>query len=171
MPSIHIFDLDNTLIYTNKLNNDSYNYALTKLRLEPIVSCSRVTRKVVLNHYSFLNEQRQTKLIQLKQAYFINHINKTELNLQLHSVLHSQSPKCCVLWTSAEKERVLPLLKYYQLQFAFSEIIYSNKNNVRRDIEKICQRFSCISKQLIFYEDNIVIIEVLRSLGQAVMRI
>ncbi len=169
MLNIHIFDLDNTLIYTNQLNSDSYNYALTKLGLVPIVSCSRVTRKVVLNHYPFLDKHQQAKLIQLKQAYFIKHINKAELNLHLHGVLHSHSSEFCVLWTSAEKERVLPLLEHYQLQCAFAEIIYSSKDNVRRDVEKICQRFSCTSEQLLFYEDNPVIIEVLRSLGQTVM--
>jgi hypothetical protein len=69
------------------------------------------------------------------------------------------------------KRASFPFLEHYQLQCAFAEIIYSSKDNVRRDIEKICQRFSCTTQQLLFYEDNPVIIEVLRSLGQTVMTV
>lgn len=166
----YVFDLDNTLIYTNLLNSRSYNYALVELGLLPIRDCVRVTRKVVLEHYPFLNKYQQTALTQLKQDYFLRHIHATKPNLDLLFMLRSHGHEFCVLWTSAEKERVLSLLEHYQLQSAFAEIIYSSKENIRKDIKKICTLFSCTSEQLVFFEDNADVIEKLKACNQVVIQ-
>ncbi len=167
----YVFDLDNTLIYTDILNNDSYNYALIKLGLFPIHNCKRITRRVVLEHYPYLDIQQQTELTELKQAYFFGHVSQTDPNVDLFGVLHTYDPQFCALWTSAEKRRVLHILEYYHLQNAFTEICYSSKKNIRRDIEDMCKLFYCTSQQLIFYEDSNVVIEKLRSLGQTVIAV
>lgn len=44
----HVFDLDNTLIYTDLLNNDSYNYALNLLGLATIVDCKGLLEMLFL---------------------------------------------------------------------------------------------------------------------------
>jgi len=63
----HVFDLDNTLIYTDSLNNDSYNYALKKLGLATINDCKRITRDVILSKYPEINSFQKNEIIELKQ--------------------------------------------------------------------------------------------------------
>lgn len=66
----YVFDLDNTLIYTDSLNNDSYNYALSLQGLAPINDCKRITRDIVFKKYPNLNNVQKNKIIELKQEYF-----------------------------------------------------------------------------------------------------
>jgi len=77
----YIFDLDNTLVYTDSLNNDSYNYALKKLGLASINDCKRITRDVILSKYPELNSFQKNEIIELKQKYFMNNLKRTSPNM------------------------------------------------------------------------------------------
>lgn len=171
MKDRYIFDLDNTLIYTNQLNNDSYNYALSQLNLQPILNCERITRDVVYEHFPVLDSTNKEKIIQLKQQYFINHIHYTVANNTLMNLLKSYDPQNCVLWTSGEKNRVLALMNYYKIQNNFNQILYSNKKNLLMDVDIIANVFFCDYKRLIFYEDNIEVINQLKSLNLTVVHV
>ena len=166
----YVFDLDNTLIFTNELNNDSYNYALTQLKLMPITTCKRITRDVVFNNYPHLSEPQKNLIVKLKQEYFIKNIYCTTPNTNLIYLLQSTNPAYCVLWTSADKDRVKGLLSHYKLENNFISIIYSRKRKVSEDIGKICEIFGCTSKQLFFFEDNKNIINELVLLRQKFFR-
>ena len=50
----YVFDLDNTLVYSNSLNNESYNYALRLLGKSYLTEIKRITRNVVFQKYNFL---------------------------------------------------------------------------------------------------------------------
>lgn len=160
----YVFDLDNTLIYTDSLNNDSYNYALNRQGLAPIKGCKRLTQDIIFHRYRDMNNAQKNEIIESKQEYFVNNLNSTVPNTSLLQVLKAQSVESCMLWTSANKTRVLAILEYYNICNAFRKILYSNKIEVTQDINKICELFECDLEQLVFYEDNRRVIEDLQQL-------
>lgn len=159
-----MFDLDNTLIYTDSLNNDSYNYVLNLQGFPPINDCKRITRDIVFNKYTDLDIIRRKEIIELKQEYFVNNLSNTTPNISLLQVLEAQNVEFCMLWTSAEETRVLAILEYYNISNAFKKILFSNKAKVIKDIEKICEFFECDLEHLVFYEDNLRVIQDLQKL-------
>lgn len=162
---MRVFDLDNTLVYTNQLNNQSYNYALKNVGLEPIDNCKRITRKVVIEKYTEMSSEVMTKVIMAKQDYFIKNLRKTSLNNSLVNKLISINVEYCILWTSADRNRVIELLKYYGIENRFAEVKYSNKNNVLRDMQEICRMFEVTFEELEVYEDNLIVVEELMKFG------
>ena len=164
----YVFDLDNTLIMTDELNNDSYNYALAQFDMLPLTSNTRITREVVFNKYPNLSEFQKSQIVKYKQRYFLDNIHCTHSNKNAIYLLQSKDAKHCALWTSADKDRVSNLLTYHRLENEFISIIFSNKRKISEDIDKICKIFGCASKQLIFFEDDTNIAKELRLLGQKV---
>lgn len=160
----YVFDLDNTIVFTDLLNNESYNHALKKLGLEPINNCLRITRDIIFNKYPYLSDAEKIEIIAFKQEYFANNLDKTYANNQLLKLLEVQNLGMCILWTSADEARVLAILKYYRILNAFKNIVFSNKSNIIQDVEKICELFGCSLEHLIFYEDNAKIIRELQEL-------
>lgn len=158
----HIFDLDNTLVFTDELNREAYNYALVSLGKEPIYDEKRITREVVFSRYK-LTEVEKNSLVELKQKYFSSHLEKMQINKDLLNLLLKLSPSECILWTSAEECRVEAILNYLGLNNAFSWIFWSDKVNVNEDLEKICLHFQCSKSQLKFYEDDSQILNKLKN--------
>lgn len=161
----HIFDLDNSLIYTDALNNDAYNFALNMLGITQIVDCKRLTRDVIFTKYPDLNNHQRNKIVELKQKYFVNNLKLTIPNKSLLKVLEVQNVERCILWTCADKARVLAVLEYYKINNAFKKILFSNKVEVMKDIETICEILECNVDNLVFYEDNQRVIQDLKLLN------
>lgn len=149
---ISVFDLDNTLVFTDKLNNESYNFALTKIGKERIVDVKRITRNIVNTVYELTGDEKQ-QLIKTKQEYFVNNISKIELNEDLISKLKELDSSMCILWTRAEKVRTEAILKYLHIDDCFSKVFYSSKHDLEGDIKTICALFNCKKEDLIFYDD------------------
>lgn len=158
----YVFDLDNTLIYTDLLNNNSYNYALNELGLMPINNIKRITRDVVFDKYTKLNNIQRKKLIDLKQKYFNDNLNLTKPNNFLIELLQSKDNEDCLLWTSADKIRADKILEYYNIYNSFKDIKYSNKRNIEADIEEIYILFGSKLENLVFYENNMMIVKELQ---------
>lgn len=161
----YVFDLDNTLIYTDLLNNRSYNYALNHHGLMAINDYKRITRDIVFKKYLNLNDVQKNRIIELKQDYFINNLQSTIPNTPLLKVLKSHKIQFCILWTSANKIRVKALLEYYNIYNAFKHILFSNKINVPRDVVRICGFLRCNPGHLVFYENNCEVISGLQRLN------
>lgn len=160
----YVFDLDNTLIFTDTLNNISYNFSLKKMGLKEIKANYRITRKEVFEKYKDLTKYEKEKIESMKQEYFKQHLEKTSANLDLFKILKKTERENCILWTSASYKRVIPLLEYYDILLEFKEIIYSDKKNLEKDIERICKIFSCKKENLYFYEDSDDVINRLKDL-------
>lgn len=167
----YVFDLDNTLVMTDELNNSSYNYALTQLGMHPIKTHTRITRDIVFAKYPNLADFQKNKIIAIKQSYFINHINLTSLNTSLITLLRSKEAAHCILWTSADKKRVSALLKYYDLEKRFLKIVYSKKQMICKDINKICEIFNCSSASLLLFDNDIKVVKMLKEAGLRVFRL
>lgn len=153
MISYYAFDLDNTLVYTDELNNESYNFALIQQGKRPLEKVQRITREVVLKNYSLDDEEKAT-LIKNKQEYFIQNIKKLRLNDKMISFLKQLSPMKCVLWTRAEEIRVECILDQLELRQYFAKVFYSSKENIEKDIHEICIYFQCQREELIIYDDE-----------------
>lgn len=169
----YVFDLDNTLIYTNSLNNDSYNYALNLLGLESIVDCKRITRDIVFSRYPNLNSIQKNRVIELKQRYFMNNLKYTFPNKDLIQFLKKRNIESCILWTSANQTRVLEILTYYKISNLFKEVLFSRGSKVEltKDIVRICKLLECDCENLIFYEDNQRVIQGLQRLNLNVISV
>lgn len=165
----YIFDLDNTLIYTDSLNNDSYNYALKKLGLVTINDCKRITRDVVFKKYPEVNKLQRNEIIELKQKFFINNLDNTRENASIVQTLESKNIELCILWTSADESRVVAILEHYKICNRFKKILFSSKLEVANDVKKICEILNCGFEQLIFYEDNHRVIQELQQLNLKVI--
>ena len=149
---ISVFDLDNTLVFTDKLNNESYNFALFEMGREKIVGIKRITRDIVYSRYELTANEKQ-QLIKTKQQYFVNNISKIELNDVLIAKLKKLDPNECILWTRAEKVRAEAILKYLHIDDCFAKVFYSSKHDLESDIKTICSFFNCKKEDLIFYDD------------------
>lgn len=167
----YVFDLENTLIYTDSLNNDSYNYALNLHELKSISDCKRINRDIVFNKYPKLNTLQKKTIIELKQKYFLDNLSETKPNMSLIQVLTNQSIESCLLWTSSDKNKILALLEYHNISNEFIKIFFSDKYEVAKDIEEICRFFKCDFQRLVFYEDNNRIIKELEELKLSVISV
>lgn len=161
----YVFDLDNTLIYTDRLNNDSYNHALKCQGLCTINGIQRLTREIVFRNYPNITDLQKSEIINLKYEYFINNLHVTEVNEYLVKLLKSQEKNDCILWTSAEEKRVKAILEYYNMNNLFKDIMFSSKTDILTDVEKICELYSCKLNQLLFYDDNLILIKELELLN------
>ena len=65
----YVFDLDNTLVFTDALNNEAYNFILKKFGLSEIQNVERITREVVFQKYPEV-EKWKDEIIVLKQKFF-----------------------------------------------------------------------------------------------------
>ena len=149
---INVFDLDNTLVFTDKLNNESYNFALTKIGKKRIIDIKRITRDIVYSRYELTANEKQ-QLIKTKQQYFVNNLSKIEINDGLLAKLKKLDPNECILWTRAEKVRAEAILEYLQIGNCFSKVFYSLKHDLESDVKTICSFFNCNTEDLIFYDD------------------
>lgn len=126
----YVFDLDNTLIYTDLLNNISYNYALNLLGLSKIENFKRITKQIVFEKYAHLDNEIINKIIEIKKKHYIDNLDCTRPNQLLINFLKEQNNEHCILWTSAEEWRVLAILEYYNIKSKFKKIIFSEKTMV-----------------------------------------
>ena len=71
----YIYDLDNTLVYSNYLNNYSYNYALKVKGIHPVNGYERITRDVIIKKYPELDDKLLNETIELYNS--VKHITNS----------------------------------------------------------------------------------------------
>ena len=149
----YVFDLDNTLFYTDALNNESYNFALEQLKFPAIIRDKRITRDIVFSHYS-MTEETKKQLTAIKQKYFISNLDKVMPNENLITFLKSLMPEECVLWTRAEHLRVECILDRFNLAGCFIKLFFSTKENKDKDIQEMCDFFGCTEEEIVIFDDE-----------------
>ena len=160
----YIFDAEGTLFFTDDLNNESYNYALLENNLQPIANRHRITRKTIIDVYNLLNKSQLDKIIQQKQEYFINHIDKISGNHLLFNILSKIDKNKSILWTASDRKKMEHVLSNFNMKFYFKEIIFSDKKDISKDLKKFCDFFHCTHEQLLIFENDISIAEELNIL-------
>lgn len=158
----YVFDFDNTLVFTDVLNNEAYNFVLKKFGLSEIRDVARLTRKIVFQRYPEV-EKWKDEIIELKQKFFLKHLERTLPSREfLQLVISGEGEN--ILWTSAEEIRVFAVLKYYKITEKFKKVVFSKKTDVEKDVKEICRIFKCNKEELIFFEDNLKVIQELERL-------
>lgn len=160
----YVFDMDGTIVFTDELNNESYNYALLACNLNPIINEKRITRETVKKYYPYIEKPKMDIVIDKKQRYFVENIWKVRANTCLLDIIRRLGNNC-ILWTSSDRKRAMHICNFLKIKGMFNFIIFSDKKNICRDISKICNRFACAYDQLIVFENDANVVHELKIQG------
>ena len=108
----HILDIDNTLFFTNDLNNKAYIFALSLSGLKALAPCKRITRTVVASWYPSLTNAEMIDIVQMKQTYVSENLHLISINEELYQLLQEVNANMVGLWTAADPSRIEKILDY-----------------------------------------------------------
>ena len=120
-----VFDLDNTLVKTNRANNQSYKDAIFAVTGKSIViTKNRFTRDDLTSTLPDLSTIQIEKIIKAKEECYSNHIAETQLNRQLVKVLgllydEGRDP---ILLTESRKTRTQQVCNYHRFSQFFCKV-------------------------------------------------
>lgn len=116
---IFVFDMDNTLIKTDKANNLAYSEAISSVLgfKYTINSNDRFTRNQLKNIFPSLTETQINEIVVRKERCFEKYLKETELNQNLfHIVKHLHYEGChTILLTNCHSGRAISLCNYYNI--------------------------------------------------------
>lgn len=160
----HILDIDNTLFFTNYLNNKAYIFALSSLGLKALTPCKRITRTVVASWYPSLTNAEMNDIIRMKQTYVSENLHLISINEELYQLLQEVNLNMVGLWTAADPSRIEKILDYNNIT-DYKHIRFSDKSqdDICLGIQEFCRIFNCEKDQLCFYEDDKNVISLLQS--------
>ena len=168
----HIFDIDNTLFFTNELNNKAYIFALSSLGLKALVPCKRITRTVVSLWYPFLTDEDLTAIVRLKQTYVNENLHLVSINNDLYRLLQEIERNKVGLWTAADPSRIQKILDYTGItNYTYIRFSDKSQDDIYYGIQEFCHIFKCEKDQLCFYEDDKKVIEYLQLQGVRVIEV
>lgn len=127
------FDLENTLIFTDKINSLSYRKALEHFDI-PILNSLKKIKRITLNEirklYSF-GENDLLKIQKLKDYFFKKNINKLKVNKKLCKFIEKNTNKHgsrIVIFTNSREQKCKILLNYLKIT-KFVDKIISKKSS------------------------------------------
>ena len=115
---IFVFDLDNTLVKTNRANNESYKEAILAVTGKSVeINRRRFTRADLLNVLPNLSDSQIAEIVKEKEKCYEKHISETTLNKQLLKILNmlKSDGYNTVLLTESRKIRAQRVCNYYSL--------------------------------------------------------
>ena len=117
--NVFVFDMDNTLIKTDKANNLAYSEAIRSVLS---VNCNiengkRFTRNELKDLFPQLTQTQIDEIIDRKEKSFESYLNETELNNNLFSILKClhQEGHHTILLTHCHSGRAISLCNFYDL--------------------------------------------------------
>lgn len=121
--NVFVFDMDNTLIKTDKANNLAYSEAIRSVLS---VNCNiengkRFTRNELKDLFPQLTQTQIDEIIDRKEKSFESYLNETELNNNLFSILKClhQEGHHTILLTNCHSGRAISLCNFYDLKKYF----------------------------------------------------
>lgn len=137
MNDIYVFDLDNTLVKTDRANNLAYQEAIKSVAGVDLTldMDKRFTRSDLMKMFS-LSEMQKGVIISEKERLFERYIGETALNENLVYELDRLHREGCrtILLTHSRKSRALQLCYYYNLS-GFFDCQYFNEDYLRYGFE------------------------------------
>lgn len=125
---IFVFDMDNTLIKTDKANNLAYSEAISSVlgAKYSIDSNKRLTRNSLKKLLSNITPAQYNEIVVRKEKNFESHLNETELNHNLFRILKRlhQQGHYTILLTNCHSGRAICLCDYYNLTKYFDQRFY-----------------------------------------------
>lgn len=117
--SIFVFDMDNTLIKTDKANNLAYSEAISSVLgvNYNIENEKRFTRNELKELFPQLTQTQINEIIDYKEKCFESYLYETELNNNLFSILKClhQEGHHTILLTNCHSGRAISLCNFYNL--------------------------------------------------------
>jgi len=126
---IFVFDLDNTLVKTNRANNMAYKEAIrTIVGMDIPMKHRRFTRSNLLTVLPNLAEPEFNAIIKLKEELYTNHLQETTLNRQLLKILRLRNHVGdeTILLTECSKTRAKQVCDYHSLTPFFDKSYYKD---------------------------------------------
>ena len=162
-----IFDLDGTLIETDKANFLSYKYSIKKIKNIEIKEYKnkRFTRDDL---YKFNFTQKEINLIlDIKNKIYVNYLKNTNLFVGSLNILTKFKKRnlIIILATNSSKIRADLLLEYYNLKSFFDYIFYKENYLNNNKFEFICNYLNLKKDKIIVFENEIQEIEKAISIG------
>ena len=159
MTKLIICDIDNTLLFTDKLNNKAYIYAakILKIQLPDVVlNAPRITASLIKKYAKNINNSTFEKLQDKKLNYFLGHLEQIKINQKLLNEIKENSD-FIYLWTSSNERRALA--ECCVLKIPFDELISFDKKNssvkvLRKMIFGIMAKIKISSVDIIVYDDD-----------------
>lgn len=159
MTKLIICDIDNTLLFTDKLNSKAYIYAakILKIKLPDVVlNAPRITASLIKKYAKNINNSTFEKLQEEKLNYFLCHLEQIEINQKLLNEIKENSD-FIYLWTGSNERRALA--ECCMLKIPFDELISFDKKNssvkvLHKMIFGIMTKIKISSADIIVYDDD-----------------
>lgn len=117
--NVFVFDMDNTLIKTDKANNLAYSEAISLVLgvKYDVADGERFTRGRLKTVFPDLTETQFNEIVARKEQCFESHLKKTELNQNLFMLLKRlyHEGHHTILLTNSRSGRAISLCNYYNL--------------------------------------------------------
>jgi beta-phosphoglucomutase-like phosphatase (HAD superfamily) len=160
---VFVFDLDNTLVFTNEANNLSYIKAIeTVLNIEfPKFSNRkhRIDRSNITQILPEVTLKDYNEIINLKETLYCDFLFKTELNQPVINLLNKYSQtNVTVLVTNCKKGRAHQILNHYDLLNKFDNIFYNYRNENSKyesKVETVINKLNILAEDIILIENDI----------------
>lgn len=154
-----ICDIDNTLLFTDKLNSNAYIYAAKILKIQlpdAVLNAPRITASLIKKYAKNINSSTFKKLQYEKLNYFLGHLEQIEVNQKLLNEIKENSD-FIYLWTSSNERRALA--ECCILKIPFDELFSFDKKNssvkvLHKMIFGIIAKIKISSTDIIVYDDD-----------------
>ncbi|MBD3842857.1 MAG: HAD hydrolase-like protein [Campylobacterales bacterium] len=129
--NILIFDLDGTIVNTDRANFLAYQEAVKEIKKIDLSSLysknERFTRNKLKEILPMLNTQEWNEIIKMKNTIYGNYLQETSIDtLALNIINNFTKTNKIILATNSHKERADLVLKYHHLDDIFDFKFYKN---------------------------------------------
>lgn len=159
--NVLIFDLDGTLINTDKTNFLSYKEAVLKVKKIDLKllykNKERFTRRQLYSIIPNLKNQEYKDIIEIKNGVYCKYLHKSKMNNFVFSFIEKFSQtNTIILATNAHKDRVDMLLKYHNLIKNFNHKFYKEdyKSQQNNKFEYIVNYLNIKPHLAVVFEDD-----------------
>lgn len=153
----YIFDLDNTLIYSDLANNFSYKEAVRNILNEDLnITAGRITRNDLKTMFPNLTTLQMSNIVHEKEKKYKTYFNMTILNTALVMILKylSENNKRTILLTYSGKNRAEQLLKYHGIDNLFAEKYYKEDYGKNTKYKFATDVLAINSHNLVLFENE-----------------
>jgi FMN phosphatase YigB (HAD superfamily) len=163
--TILLFDLDGTLIDTDKANFLAYKSAIfkiTNIEIEDIYK-ERINRTLLKDILIDTSDELISKIVLFKEKIYSEYLSHTTLIIENYRLLlkHSNTNKIYLV-TNCRKNRALQLLDYHNIISYFTDFIFRDENIENKYLNKYetaTRQLDLNKKDILIYENEIVEIE------------
>ncbi|MDR6513807.1 HAD family hydrolase [Chryseobacterium camelliae] len=163
--TIILFDLDGTLIDTDKANFLAYKSAIfkiTNIKIDDIYK-ERINRTLIKEILIGTSDELLSEIVLAKEKIYSEYLSYTKLIAENYKLLlkHSNTNKIYLV-TNCRKNRALQLLDYHNIRNYFTDFIFRDENTESKYINKFetaIRRLDLNKKDILIYENENVEIE------------